>query len=139
MLLNIWNRGDSFVRYYGWKEVLLSLLLHPQLFVAFLRLPRRYSTLNHWLEIDEIKCTIVAKAIGCKCAHILWEQQRYNMEFRKLVSSSFAEWMIKKRKNPSLSDPIDTISKEFAIKEKCHRKYRPPRAGVYCYCNTHNH
>lgn len=127
------------MRYYSWKKVFLFLFLHPKLFIAFLRLPRQYNTLNHWLEIDKIKCALVAKAIGCKCAHILWGQQYRNMEFRKSVSSSFTEWMTKKRKDTSLSHSINTISKEFAMQEKCHRQYRPPKAGVYCYCDVHKH
>lgn len=127
------------MRYYSWKKVFLSLLLHPELFIAFLRLPRQYNTLDHWLEIDKIKCDIVAKAIGCKCAHILWEQQCRNMEFRKSVSSSFTKWMSKTRKDPSLKNSIAAISKEFSIQEKCHRQYRPPKTGVYCYCDIHKH
>lgn len=126
------------MRYYSWKKVFLSLFLRPKLFIAFLRLPREYNTLDHWMEIDKIKCVIVAKAIGCKCASILWEQQCYNMEFRKSVSSSFNEWMAKRREDPSLGNFTDTISKEFATQEKCHRQYRPPKAGVYCYCDTIN-
>jgi len=127
------------MKYYSWKKTLLFLLLHPKLFITFLRLPRQYNSLDQWLEIDEIKCVIIAKAIRCKCAHVLYEQQCRNMEFRKSVSSSFAEWMAKKRKNPSLSDPVDAISKKFSIQEKCHRQYRPPKAGVYCYCRAHKH
>ena len=131
-----WRRP---VKYYSWKKIFLFLILYPKLFITFLRLPRQYNSLDQWLEIDEIKCVIIAKAIRCKCANVLYEQQCRNMEFRKSVSSSFAEWMIKRGRDPSLSDSITAISKKFAIQEKCHRQYRPPRAGVYCYCRVPEH
>ena len=127
------------MRYYSWKRFLVALLLRPHLFLAFLKLPRSYTSLDQWLEIDGIKCTIAARAVGCRCPASLWEQQQMNMEFRRSVSNSFNSWMNKIRADPSAGDPIAHISDDFKQQKKCHRRYRSPGAGVYCYCNTHKH
>lgn len=127
------------MRYYSWGKLFLMLVLQPKSLFPFLRLPRTYTSLKHWLEIDKIKCEIMAKVFRCRSANTLWEQQQRNMVYRNSVAKNFNDWMKKVRANPSLREPIAVIADEFVMRRKCHRKYRPPGAGVYCYCDEHKH
>lgn len=127
------------MRHYGWIELLMKFVLRPKSLIAFRSLPRIYTSLDQWLAIDGLKCKIVAEVIHCQCADSLWKQQKQNMECRATVAKDFNDWMQKVKLTPSLGDPIACIAEEFAFNRKCHRRYRNPGAGVYCYCDEHNH
>lgn len=127
------------MKYYSWEKLFLRLMLCPRLLISFLFLPRQYTSMEQWLKIDGVKCKIMAKAIGCDCSRVLWEQQRRNMEYRATIAKNFDDWMQKIKATPTLGNPIGTIVKEFEILEKCHRQYRSPGAGVYCFCKKHSH
>ena len=118
---------------YTWGQLLLEALSSPIYFIQFLRLPRTYSNLDEWLEIDKIKSEIVAKIIGCKSVDSLNNQQAENMQYRKQFTNSFGEWM-RLIKQPEHQNAIRAISGKYAQKRMCHRQYRGEGAGVWCYC-----
>lgn len=116
-----------------WRKVFLEALLHPILFIRFLRLPRTYSNLDEWLTIDEQKSEIVAKVIGCRSVESIKNQQRENMQYRKKFTNSFSDWM-KLVKLPEHSSAISAISEKYERRKMCHRQYRGRDAGVWCFC-----
>lgn|SRR3989338_11163330 len=116
-----------------WNALLLKSLFHPVLLVKFLRRPRTYSDLDHWLEIDEQKCEIVAKIIGCNNAESLKAQQKENMSYRQTVATSFEEWMLRSR-CPVHAGAIDAIATQYEVRKMCHRHYDGREAGIWCYC-----
>jgi len=107
--------------------------------IAFLKLPRSYTTLDEWLAVDEKKCEIVAVIIGCRCVDSLKQQQRENMTYRKTLANSFSEWMGLSSSEPKCAMPITQITKKYSEQRKCHRNYEGIDAGVRCYCDEHNH
>ncbi|MBI2056524.1 MAG: hypothetical protein HYT37_04080 [Candidatus Sungbacteria bacterium] len=116
-----------------WRQIFLRALLHPLLFIQFLRLPRTYSSLDEWLIIDEQKSEIVVKIIGCRNVESIKSQQRENMQYRKKFIDSFDKWM-ELVKQPEHSSAIGVISESYMRRELCHRQYRGTEAGVWCYC-----
>ncbi len=121
------------MRRWTFGQIFLEGLLHPVLFMQFLRLPRMYTDLDEWLEIDEQKSEIVAKVIGCRNVESIKNQQRENMRYRKKFTSSFNEWM-SLVKLPEHHNAISAISEKYERRSMCHRQYRGEDAGVRCYC-----
>ena len=119
---------------YTWRQLFLKALLHPIYLIQFLWLPRMYSDLDEWLEVDERKSEIVAKIIGCKNVDSLKNQQRENMQYRKKFTNVFSDWM-ELVKQPEHSSAISLISERYKRRQMCHRQYRGKDAGVWCYCN----
>ena len=122
---------------YSWKRLFFALLLHPVLFVKFLRLPRSYSSLEEWLVVDKTKCEIVARVIGCKNVDQLNRQQEENMRYRRRFTASFSDWMILSSKEDIHGKQINHIALQYRRRKECHREYEGEQAGLWCYCKKH--
>ena len=121
---------------YSWTKLFLLFLLHPTEFARFWALPKTYTSLDEWLDVDKKKCEIVARVLGCKNAASLQKQQEENMEYRKRFTSSFSAWLKYYSGREEQSRAIDDIALKYEARHECHRVYAGKGAGVHCYCNN---
>ncbi len=127
------------MRLWAWERLEEEFGRFPELLESYKKLPSSYTTFDEWQETDDKKCDIIAAVIGCKCVKTIKEQQREAMAYRRTVCATAEEWIERFSNSPDYDGPIRHIIRRYATKKMCHRNWIGAKAGVRCYCDTHNH